>query len=280
MSTSEVDFRTQKTEYRPRTARLRPCAAVDGHYDPPDFGRVPVSTWVDETGSPRGRHAVGHLFASGRWPVSPGGVCRLGVLGRRTSSEQAAHSLIARLSGIVDFAVVAFDSFESLLAAILSPSAQGAVEFAVVPNAAPTANTFYMAAELFPMLIFPCATPTYGIATRSGADGLAGCRRIALFDVTLPVLVSLIPDHRAKGVQLVPARSTADAARMVADGRADAAVTQADAVEAFHLAWVAQFGSIRMIWSAFARCDRFDPRGPVRRSPRPAVPRAPLVCAR
>lgn len=210
--------------------------------------------WIDPSRSRHGRHVLGHWVEEHWGQADRRPTLRLGALGpTNTSSDLAARKIAGLLQPSVLAEVVLFKSFDELLSWAVSLDEGGAIRVAVVPHASPKTNTFYMTAALDPVWVFPFKTPDYGLAARKGSGPPVPPARITLFPVTYPVLHSLRPGFQAEGFEIVEAGSTSDAAALVAAGLADYAVTNAEAMAAFGLEFVAKHGPIPMTWTAFTR---------------------------
>ena len=233
--------------------RTHPRDAADGE---PAF----LGTGVSSAAHRQMKRFVASVFSQKGRPLL------VGVLGPSTSSVEAARYLKGFMPLHTSVQIVSFVTFEELFTAITDDSLPVAIDLAVVPHAAPIVNKFYMAQRLYPALLFPFSTPTYGLATSTGKDAPVVPGKIAIFPTTLPVLNTLLPDYAASGFELLPVSSTGAAAEMVALGLADYAVTNEEAMKEFGLQWKMRFGKIPMCWTVFARSN---PSAPV------SAPRAP-----
>jgi prephenate decarboxylase len=210
--------------------------------------------WIDTSRPGQGRRALGHWVEDHSGQTDRRLALRLGALGpKNTSSDLAARQIAGLLPPSVLAEVVLFQSFDELLSWAISFDEGGAIRCAVVPHASPKTNAFYMTVALDPVWVFPFKTPDYGLAARKGSGPPLPPARITLFPVTYPVLHGLRPGFEAEGFEIVEAGSTSDAAALVAAGLADYAVTNAEAMAAFGLEFVAKHGPIPMTWTAFTR---------------------------
>jgi prephenate decarboxylase len=174
----------------------------------------------------------------------------IGTLGPRTSSEATARWLIEQLPPYMRglLSVRVYPTFPALKEALDC----GEVAYGLVPAAYDHFNDFSFDPALSLVGSFEHPTPPYGIAKRKGSDPLA--RPGILVIVTHPAPVSLLSlllpaDAGRCKVRLV--NSTAEAARLVAEGAAPLAITNDDARRTYDLEWVACYGEIPMVWALF-----------------------------
>ncbi|WP_432134826.1 MULTISPECIES: hypothetical protein [unclassified Streptomyces] len=196
------------------------------------------------------------LWEPARIPHSPllrPGTLRVGTLGPHGTTSMVALDRLARrlahLGGpVVD--PVPYDSFEELLAAVGS---RGGPRYALVPGAAECATRFFWSPALRLDATFSTPTPQYGIATR--APGLTeGVLRLATLHETRRLVELLDGVEGGRGgyeVAWVSAESTLHAAQLVAEGRADAAVTNEPGRAAHRLVFQASRPGVPMVWMVF-----------------------------
>jgi bacilysin biosynthesis protein BacA len=174
----------------------------------------------------------------------------IGTLGPKTSSEATARWLISMFPAYMRplFSVRVYPTFPAIKAAL----DRGEVGYGLVPAAYDRFNDFSFDPAVSLVGAFEHPTPPYGIVKRKGSDPLA--RRGSLVVVTHPAPVSLLgvllsADAGRCEVRLT--NSTAEAARLVAEGAAPLAITNDDARRAHGLEWVATYGAIPMVWALF-----------------------------
>jgi hypothetical protein len=168
-----------------------------------------------------------------------------------TSSHCVAKDAVEMyLAGIAAAEIFLFDTFQQVEKAVCA----GECDLALVPHAYHEINLFYMNPQLEVLFIFISSTPTYGLAKRIGEPLSLDGGRIVTHPAPLPLLQYLLrgqPFLREAAVELV--NSTSVAARMVADGLADAAITNATAAREAGLELASIYGVIKMSWSLFCR---------------------------
>lgn len=177
---------------------------------------------------------------------------RIASLGpENTSSHCVAKDAVeAYLAGTVAAEIVLLNTFQQVEKAVCA----GACDLALVPHAYHEINLFYMNPQLEVLFIFISSTPTYGLAKRIGEPLSLDGGRIVTHPAPVPLLPHLLRGQRflrEPAVELVS--STSVAARMVADGLADAAITNATAAREAGLELASVYGAIKMSWSLFCR---------------------------
>ncbi|MFG2747876.1 type 2 periplasmic-binding domain-containing protein [Streptomyces xanthophaeus] len=182
-------------------------------------------------------------------PADPEKSLRLGTLGPRgTSSEYIAQSMSSILRDRGPFEIVLNDTYEGCMEAL----SKGQVDLALVAHAYQKINAFYMNPRLEPAIVFRGHTPEYGLATRADFE----FREEMLFKETIvshPAPVPLLRYHFEHEVQVDTSNSTSQAARDVADGLYDIAITNEQAVRQHNLKFVYKFSRIPMTWTVFSR---------------------------
>ncbi|MEU3730668.1 hypothetical protein AB0E81_14790 [Streptomyces sp. NPDC033538] len=174
--------------------------------------------------------------------LGPDGTTSMVALGR------LAHRL-AHLGGPVVHAVP-YDSFEELLAAVGTPSGP---PYALVPGAAECATRFFWSPRLRLDATFSSPTPDYGIAAR-GPRLREGVLRLATLRETrrlVELLDGLEGGHGDYDIAWVPAESTMHAARLAAEGQADAAITNEPGRVANRLVFQVSRPGVPMVWMVF-----------------------------
>ncbi|MGW6205958.1 hypothetical protein ACWF9B_20235 [Streptomyces sp. NPDC055089] len=206
------------------------------------------------------------LWEPARIPHSPllrPGTLRVGTLGPDGTTSMVALSRLAyRLAHLGGPVVepVPYDSFEELLAAVGS---RGGPAYALVPGAAECATRFFWSPRLRLDATFSSPTPEYGIA--SGPSGLReGILRLATLHETRRLVELLDGAEGGRGgydIAWVPAESTIHAAQLVAEGRADAAVTNEPGRVAHRLEFQVSRPGVPMVWMVFGPAVLARPEG-------------------
>lgn len=205
-----------------------------------------VTTWAVSSNSNGGA-------LRGYVQVQPSHGVRIATLGPPgTSSELAADHLgdVLAAQGVMHTGVDLYASFEDAAGATLL----GLADLAVVANAYRDANELYMDPELRIVGVYVFDTPDYGLAGRAGAD-LSSDVVVVSHSAPVPLLRQLTVDGvRVRDVRTVS--STSEAARLVADGTFELALTNKKAVEEFGLTFRSPTRPIRMSWAVFAPTRR------------------------
>ncbi|MFE9534792.1 hypothetical protein [Streptomyces sp. NPDC006691] len=174
---------------------------------------------------------------------------KLVTLGPRgTSSEYIAESVAHSLGERSAFRIFLENTYELCLDALTD----GQVDLALVAHAYPKINAFYMNPLLEPAIVFRGNTPEYGLATRRDFE----YREELLSSETIvshPAPVPLLKYHFGRPVHIATATSTSQAAREVADGRYNIAITNEKAMTEHNLTFVHTFSHIPMTWTVFSR---------------------------
>jgi ABC-type amino acid transport substrate-binding protein len=185
--------------------------------------------------------------ASDAVPVS---IATLGPAG--TSSEAAARRAGELLMEAVGRSadVELHPSFEGAADAVRA----GDADAVVVANAYSRINDVYMDPELRLSCAFVMPTPDYGIAARPGAP-VPLATRLTTHPAPRRLIAELLPPGFVVRETLDVA-STSEAARMVAEGEADLALTNEPSIVHHHLRFVSRTRPILMLWSVFTRGRR------------------------
>lgn len=173
-------------------------------------------------------------------------IATLGPAG--TSSGVAGRELAARL-GLpdADNVVALHPSYEEACAALLSGSAGRLL----VANAYHGISEFYMDHRLALEQAFVLDTPLYGLASRKDAPLPLACE-VVTHPAPRALIRQLIPP--GYGIAKVDhVLSTSAAAKQVADGMVDLALTTGPAVGRYGLRFISRTRPIRMLWSVFVR---------------------------
>jgi ABC-type amino acid transport substrate-binding protein len=173
---------------------------------------------------------------------------RVATLGPEgTSSELAARNLLelfGREAGSGD-AVRLYPSYEEAAEAVLA----GKETAVVVANAYAKINALYMNPALALAGAFIMDTPGYGVAACTRSP-LPLKTRVATHPAPASLIAELLPPSFLLG-DTVGVSSTSEAARMVARGEIDLALTNESSARRHNLRFVSQTRPIRMLWSVF-----------------------------
>ncbi|MFF2518404.1 prephenate dehydratase domain-containing protein [Streptomyces sp. NPDC058086] len=177
----------------------------------------------------------------------PGGTSQtaLGTLGPAgTSSEKAAERLRSRVAQ--DAKIHLYDTYEGAHTALRD----GEVTHVVVANAFTDIHEFYMDGALALSDVFVMDTPLYGIVKRPTDVTLPEAPKLISHPSPVPLISELLPSGLKLG-GVSTADSTSSAARAVAEGKFDLAMTTEPAAELYGLEFVSRRRPIRMVWSVF-----------------------------
>jgi prephenate dehydratase len=169
----------------------------------------------------------------------------LGTLGPAgTSSQMAAERLRSHLNR--DTEINLYDTYERAHTALR----EGEVTHVVVANAFINIHQFYMDGAIALSDVFVMDTPLYGIVKRPAAGVLPDAPRLISHPSPIPLIAELMPSGVKLG-EIATADSTSSAARAVAGGAFDLAVTTESAAKLYGLEFISQQRPIRMVWSVF-----------------------------
>lgn len=186
-----------------------------------------------------------------------GGVLRIATLGPRgTSSEVAAlHVLDLHKQEVGEEGEVAlYPSFEEASEAVL----RGLGTALVVASAYSEVNALYMNPALFLAGAFILPTPDYGVVASPNAP-LPLRVKVATHPAPAALVDELVPPSFLVDETLL-APSTSEAARMVARGEVDMALTNATSAQEHGLNFVSRTRPIRTLWSVFVLAKHVDSR--------------------
>lgn len=173
---------------------------------------------------------------------------RVATLGPEgTSSELAARSLLELLgerAGSGD-AVRLYPSYEEAAEAVLV----GWTTAVVVANAYAKVNALYMNPALALAGAFVMDTPGYGVAACARSP-VPLRTRVATHPAPVALIGELLPPSFLLE-ETVGVSSTSEAARMVARGEVDLALTNESSARRHNLRFVSRTRPIRMLWSVF-----------------------------
>lgn len=176
------------------------------------------------------------------------GVFRTATLGPAgTSSEAAAGYLTEKLEEALGLqgAVTLYDSFESAADAVLS----GTESALLVANAYGNVHRMYMNPRLNLAGAFIHNTPPYGVAAAARVPVPLEVR-ITTHPAPVPLIQELLPSAFLLK-EIIVAPSTSEAARRVADGEVELALTNEKSARRYHLKFVSRTRPIKMLWSLF-----------------------------
>jgi prephenate dehydratase len=171
----------------------------------------------------------------------------VGTLGPAgTSSEQAAALLRSRLptKSRTELYQTYEQAHEQLRAGVLT--------HVVVANAYKEIHRFYMDDSLVLSDVFVMDTPLYGIAKSKDREVLSAMPTIASHPSPRPLVAQLLPSEYRLG-EIVSMDSTSSAAKAVAEGAFELALTTEPAAALHGLQFISRKRPIRMVWSVFMR---------------------------
>lgn len=186
--------------------------------------------------------------------------CVVATLGPNgTSSHVASQVLrqIAHENGLPTPAVQLLPTFEAVLDAL----EQGQVDLALVPSAYRGATDFHWSPVIRLVLHFVHQTPGYGLAARERIQPHGVCVSVASMPEVRRLFADLHPGVAgADNLIWVDAPSTVTAARMVADGDAEYALTNELGRRTANLTWISQRDGAYIVWMVFARTATTEAR--------------------
>ncbi|WP_139738302.1 prephenate dehydratase domain-containing protein [Actinomyces wuliandei] len=177
----------------------------------------------------------------------PSSSIRVSTLGPSgTSSEQAAKHFLEHL-GADNGQILLHLSYHD---AAISVS-NGEADYLVVANAFHGINDFYMDPTTDVHSVFHMLTPMYGLAKRPNIS-----LPTQLEVISHPAPVALITELMPQGYEctrIIPANSTASAAKAVNRGDYDVALTTHPAAEQNNLRFFSNQRPIEMVWTVFTQ---------------------------
>lgn len=179
--------------------------------------------------------------------LNEGNVVRSATLGPAGTSSDKAARMFVRSSSCA-FHTVLHDTYEDAASAVIAQHA----DFLIVANAYAGINRFYISDQLIAAGVFPMKTPPYGIAVRPARGAFPAQIDLASHPAPLHLVERWFPDAPVKA-RSIAARSTGEAAKLVADGYADACITTETARQLHELAFITRTISIDMLWTVFVR---------------------------
>lgn len=164
-----------------------------------------------------------------------------------TSSEFAAKYFCrwAEMNNIVQKSYVLLSETYELARENI---ANGEADILVVANAYQGVNTFYMDASLQLSAAFVLNTPLYGLAVKEPM--LPGGVVVASHPAPVPLVDELMPANYSVA-KLTLKDSTSSAAKAVAEGEVDIALTTEFAAKIHGLTFISKVRPIEMLWSVF-----------------------------
>ncbi len=167
-----------------------------------------------------------------------------------TSSDHAAGFLRDRLrdAGSASLTIELHPTFDQVMAQVTG----GGTPLALVPSAYRDATAFHWHPKLRLLFHFAYATPTYGLAARQGeAPDRTPIRISSMSEVSVLYPELCPPALRGREVDWIPARSTMDAAGVLARGGADLALTNDNGRDAHDLYWLSRRPGAQIVWLLF-----------------------------
>ncbi|GAB1646631.1 prephenate dehydratase [Krasilnikovia sp. MM14-A1259] len=174
-----------------------------------------------------------------------------------TSSDHAARHLHDRLigTGHAGLRIELHPTFD----AVMDSVAGGTSTVALVPSAYRDATAFHWHPKLRLFFHFVHPTPTYGLAARQAEVPERTPLRISTMSEVSVLYPELCPPAlRDRDVDWVPARSTMDAARALAHGEADLALTNDHGRDAHNLYWLSHRPGAQIVWLLFTNLPLED----------------------
>ena len=188
------------------------------------------------------------------WHFDSAGSLRVATLGPSGTSSEIAASYVCALSGerlVVDGEVMLCPSFEEASEAVLG----GRATAVVVANAYTKVNDLYMNPDFFLAGAFIMPTPDYGVVAPPDIPVPLKVR-VATHSAPAALVDELIPPSFMVD-ETLPVSSTSEAARMVAQGEVDLALTNETSAREHCLRFVSRTRPIRMLWSVFVLAEGF-----------------------
>lgn len=180
---------------------------------------------------------------------------RVATLGPSGTSSEIAASYVCEFSGEKLGAageVMLCPSFEDASEAVL----RGRATAVVVANAYSKVNELYMNPALFLAGAFILPTPDYGMVVSPNVPVPLKVR-VATHPAPAALIDELVPPSFIID-ETLPAPSTSEAARMVAQGEVDLALTNETSAREHRLRFVSPTRPIRMLWSVFVSAEHLS----------------------
>ncbi|MBA2442267.1 MAG: hypothetical protein H0V53_07680 [Rubrobacter sp.] len=180
---------------------------------------------------------------------------RMATLGPQgTSSERAAYELleVCETDAACIGEVSLYPSFEEAARSVM----EGESAAVVVANAYSEVNALYMSPRFFLAGAFMSVTPDYGLVV-SGKAPIPLCVSVATHPAPAALVGELAPPSLLVQ-QTLQASSTSEAAKMVADGKVDLALTNETSAREYSLRFISPKRPIRMLWSVFVASSKVD----------------------
>lgn len=170
---------------------------------------------------------------------------RIGSLGPGgTSSDTVLRDLLHPIPAD-RWRIVLKPSFDAVYDDLLA----GEIDYALVPSAYTNSTRFYWSSEFRLEGAFVEPTPAYHLAL---PDRIEHPLTIAACDAVRHMIHAHFADHLPDDLQILRAESTVQSAEIVAQGRADACVTNEPGRAQYGLAARASLPGVDMIWSVFS----------------------------
>lgn len=190
-----------------------------------------------------------------RLSAEPLQIATLGPQG--TSSERAAYELLEVCEqdyGCIG-EVALYPSFEEAAGSVM----QGESAAVVVANAYSEVNRLYMNPRFYLAGAFVLATPDYGLVV-SGKVPIPLYVSVATHPAPEALVGELAPPSFLVR-QTLQAPSTSEAAKMVADGTVELALTNETSAREYGLRFISPKRPIRMLWSVFVHSSKVGVTG-------------------
>ncbi|SDX97905.1 bacilysin biosynthesis protein BacA [Evansella caseinilytica] len=167
-----------------------------------------------------------------------------------TSSEHATKYYADSQLANVKTEILLLDSFDSCLTSLISRQ----TDYCVVPHAYENIQIFYMTPDVYPVDIFRCDTPLYGLAALP--DVFIKEEDLQNYEiVTHKAPIDLLKNYLKGNLTVKIVNSTSLAAILVKEGKYKLALTNKKAVEKYELQFIKTFQPIPMSWSIFTLKD-------------------------
>lgn len=136
---------------------------------------------------------------------------------------------------------------------------KGEIDLALIPNAYENITEMYWDIRLKNVLSFLLETPPYGLATNRCHNNSDLKVKISTCSPVKHLVYQFANEkkNRFSKFEIVPAESTAHAAKLVNEGIADYAITNATSLIKEHLEFVSSPFSAEVIWTVFMNREKY-----------------------
>ncbi|WP_411343387.1 bacilysin biosynthesis protein BacA [Paenibacillus sp. WLX1005] len=174
---------------------------------------------------------------------------RIGTLGPSGTSSEYAASLFSfhyLANQGIRSELLLYDTFEQCMEKLEA----GLLDYVIVPHAYGGINDFYMRKNISLIQLFRCDTPLYGLAVRQDFEfhpSMLASEPV----VSHPAPINLLKYFLGTSAHIETVTSTSVAARLVAEGVYNIALTNQIAMQQHGLNFACEFKAIPMSWSVF-----------------------------